>query len=65
MDSVGFIVTHIEQNGLLRVAPVGSVHTAASIIVTFFMAESHSIVCMYEYIYICCCLITQLCLALL
>ena len=31
MDSVGFIVTHVEQNGLLRVSRVGGVYPAESI----------------------------------
>ena len=31
MDSVGFIVTHIEKDGLLRVSPVGGVYSAESI----------------------------------
>ena len=30
MDEIGFVVTHIEKNGMLRLAPIGGIHFSAS-----------------------------------
>lgn len=30
MDEIGFVVTHVEKNGMLRLAPIGGIHFSAS-----------------------------------